>query len=149
MGLIVDLIEIDSTNPKVAVDPFGVELDEAAKAAIHIAQTSVAQFLESQAPGGLSGVVVNLVDGQLHIQSTAQVVVPVTAQALCSLEIVEGKQLKVVLDEVSPTAGRGIVEAQLERINPVVDTNDLPLNIEMTHIDLSDGWISIYGNVSP
>jgi hypothetical protein len=149
-GLMVDVIKISAQESEVGQHPFRVDLKKPGHMLASMSAINLAAFLNKKAPGGLHDFEVKLEGGKLFVSASAKVVVEVRASAVCSLEIRDEKQIWVVLEkvEVLGVGARRLVEKQLERINPVLDADDLPLSIQLESATVSEGELILVGKIT-
>ena len=149
IGLVLDTVEINVQQTNITSDPLQIQLEKAGTAEITVSASSVAAFLEHLKPGGLSGFSVKIEDGIVHIQAVMQVIISIPVAATCSLSIADETQLILELRDVSPSAGRQVLEAQLANINPLFDVSLLPIAITLTEVKAENGEIYLAGDLQP
>ena len=149
IGLVLDTVEISVQQTNITSDPLQIQLEKAGTAEITVSASSVAAFLEHLKPGGLSGFSVKIEDGIVHIQAVMQVIISIPVAATCSLSIADETQLVLELLDVSPAAGRQILEAQLANINPLFDVSQLPISVALTEVKAENGAIYLAGDLRP
>lgn len=118
---------------------------------VFVSEASLASFLDTQAPAGLKNFKVQARDGKLFVHAVKTVIVDLKASAVCSLVIEDWRKLIVVLESVD-VAGAGIknlIQAQLDKINPIFDLSDLPVNGALETISMEKGGVVLFGSVSP
>jgi hypothetical protein len=113
-----------------------------------ILEPNLAAFLNKQAPGGLKDFQVELKEGKIHVQASVMIM---KASAVCNLRIQDGTTLYVDLEsvDVMGVGAKHMVQSQLDKINPVLDTKDLPLDAYLTGYEISEGRLILRGNLSP
>jgi len=151
MGLVVDDVRLAGTRLHLERTPFAATCPEPGTLEVFVSAASLAAFLERQAPAGLKKFQVEARDGKLFIQAVKAVIVELKASAVCHLEMVGGTQLMVILESVD-MAGAGIknlIQAQLDKINPIIDTADLPIPATIQSILIEQGGIILRGQISP
>lgn len=149
IGLVLDTVEINVQDVNVASDPLHIQLEKAGTAGITVSESSIASFLEHLNPGGLSGFSVRIEDGIVHVQATMQMIFSIPVAATCSLSIADETKLLLELLDVSPAAGRQILEAQLATINPLFDVSNLPISVALTDVQAENGAIHLAGELRP
>lgn len=149
MGLNVDEIEIESGPAQVGLSPFSLELTKPAPLSVRISASSVEKFLNLKAPSGVKDFSVELKDGKIRIQATVKVVFEIRAGVVCRLEIEDEQRLLVVLESVDSVAtmARGMIEGQIEKVNPLLDVEELPLPVRLSKVQIEDGWINLDGMI--
>lgn len=150
--------------------PFGLRLDEVrigaedvgfdfeskqytalspARVVVTVLEEDLGIFLDKRAPGALKAIQTRIVPGFIHVAATARVIVEIRAKAICTLRIESGKRLLVDLVEVEGMAPavKSIVQTQLDRINPVLDATDLPLDVTLDEARLLDGRLTLLAHI--
>lgn len=150
MGLVVDELHLVGSDAQVATDPVSIELSDWAQLEATVMEADLADFLTRQAPGGLKDFDVTIKGGFVHVAATARVIVEVRATAICRLVLKEQRYLFVELDSVEGLAmAKGMIQGQLDQINPVLDAGDLPLRVELDHVEAEQGRIVLRGRAQP
>jgi hypothetical protein len=149
MGLTIDELVVTSGSAQVSVDPPGLSLQQPGKATVVVGEASVQSLLEKQAPAGKNSFVISISNGLVKVTAKARIVVELSITAHCRLVIREGNQLHVELQAVDlgGTPAKRLLETQLNKINPLVDGKDLPIQIEMNQVTALDGKITIHGKI--
>lgn len=85
------------------------------------------------------------------VTASIRVLIELKGNALCQLRIEDRKRIIVVLEEVDVmgVGAKGLVQNQIDQINPVLDAADLPFNIELTEVELRSGELVIRGTANP
>jgi len=151
IGLVIDSLEISAKRADIQTEPFQFRLPSPGDVKVTVTQEAVQEHLEHMAPGGLRDFRVALISGQVLVEATARVIVDIRAKAVCTLRIVDGKQLFVDLQDVDVLGGsaKKLVEGQLAKVNPILDARDLPLNLTMDSVAIEAGRVIILGTASP
>ncbi len=149
MGLQVASLELTGSGFTLSSDPFRIFASSTCSVRATVVEGDVASFLRAKAPSNITFQSVRLVDGQIHIAAAMQVLITITAQAVCRLVIVDRKQLVVELDsvEVLGMGGKGLVQKQLDEINPLLDVSDLPVAMELLTVDILNREIVLTGGL--
>ena len=61
------------------------------------------------------------------------------------IEIVDGKQLHVILEDADPFPARGLIESQIENANPIFDAADLPFAVTIERTEIEAGQLRAFG----
>lgn len=148
-GLTIASFDISSGPGSAVIDPFNLKLDEPGKMTATVTDQSVAQLLQKQSPPQVKDFRVQLLDQKILVDCTANIIVSIPVKAVCTLEIVNKNQLFVRLQDVDAMGGKAtnIISSQIDKINPVLDAKDLPVNVEFTSVDCSDNLITLHGQV--
>lgn len=149
VGLVIDELTLQADSTRIATDPFSVAM-EPAELEAKISAEAVASFLERKAPGGLQSFAVQLIDGKLIVEASARVIVEIRARVVCTLRIVDGKEIWVDLASADgvPSPVRGLVESNIAKVNPVFDASELPLDVTLTSIAADEGVVTLHGTAS-
>lgn len=151
LGLKVDDVRLAGNGLHLERDPFVITVAEPGTLEVFVSEASLASFLDTQAPAGLKNFKVQARDGKLFVHAVKTVIVDLKASAVCSLVIEDWRKLIVVLESVD-VAGAGIknlIQAQLDKINPIFDLSDLPVNGALETISMEKGGVVLFGSVSP
>lgn len=150
MGLVVDELHVVGADGQLDTDPISIALNDWAQLEATVTETDLADFLTRQAPGGLKDFEVSIKGGFVHVSATARVIVEVRATAICRLVLKEQRYLFVELDSVDGLAmAKGMIQGQLDQINPVLDAGDLPLLIELDNVQAEQGQVVLRGRARP
>lgn len=151
MGLVVDVVRISGDAASLATDPLELALQDWGAIEAEVTANDLAAFLTAQAPSSLKDFEVALANGFIDVTATAKVIVELRATAKCYLSIRGGgKQLFVELDSVDGLAmARGMIQGQLDQINPVLDAAQLPLDVVFESATAKDGKITLQGKARP
>lgn len=152
MGLTLDEIIIQGENLLIESEPVSFNLGTPGTLDIRISESSLGEFLNHKAPGGLSGFKVKLADGHIHVEAKASMIITINVGAVCKLRIEDGTKLYVDLVRMEAIGGTGaynLVQRQLDNINPVLDTADLPVSAELTRVEIENQWLVLHGTIAP
>ena len=149
IGLVISEFTITSSAARIDVDPFAMELSSPGVLQAIVSEQSIANFLAKKAPGGLRDVVVKANGGKIHLNGKVQIVVNIGIDATATLEIVNGKELHVKLLTLDALGGaaKNLVEGQLAQINPIINANDFPFDVQFTRVEIENGQIHLFGQV--
>lgn len=150
IGLRLDEVRIESRGASLGGDPMGLSLTEAAHAEVRVGPESLKRYLESKGPDVLREIEIAFRDGLIHIDAVARIMFEVSVKASCHLRIEDGKRLLVELDhvDVAGIGGRGLVQGQIDKINPVFDAADLPLDLTLEAVTIQDTAIVLTGRAN-
>lgn len=151
LGLTLDEVRVVGYGAEVTKDPFQIALEKPAELEAELLQEDLQAFLVRTSPGGLQGFKVRMAEGKIYVDARITVLIPVPVSAVCTLRIDGGKRLFVDLESVSVLGGapKGLVQKQLDAINPVFDMSTLPLEGELTSVDVADGKALLKGTLQP
>lgn len=151
MGLHVDEVRIAGHTLRLERDPFLLVAPEPGKLEVFVSDASLAKFLEHMSPAGLKKFQVSAKEGKLYIQAVKTVILDLKASAVCTLRIEDKRRLFVAIETVE-VAGAGIknlLEAQLAKINPIIDVAMFPFQATLDTVSLATGGITLHGRISP
>ncbi|MCB0827125.1 MAG: LmeA family phospholipid-binding protein, partial [Armatimonadetes bacterium] len=94
-------------------------------------------------------IVVKASSGKIHLTGKVQIVVNIGIDATATLEIVSGKELHVKLLTLDALGGaaKNLVEGQLAQINPILNANDFPFDVQFTRVEIENGQVLLFGQV--
>lgn len=148
VGLTLDKIELGGQGIHLAQNPFEFNLKEAGLLRVEVSQASISAFLNHRAPTALSGFNVEIAGGALNVAATANVLLPIRVNATCTLEIEDKRRLYVRLSSVGGLdMVKGLVQAQLDQVNPVFDVDQFPIATEIDKVTLEEGLIRVEGRL--
>lgn len=150
-GLLVSELIVEGADLQITTKPLGVKLPTTGKVVARVDEQALNEFLAVKVPKEVRDPVATVREGQIIVQATVRMIVELRAVASCSLTIVGGKQLHVVLDavEVAGLGAKSLVQGQLDQINPVMDAADLPVPMTLEQAMIRDGFIEIRGTIGP
>ncbi|MEQ1823935.1 MAG: DUF2993 domain-containing protein [Fimbriimonadaceae bacterium] len=150
MGLMLNHVLIQGKAGTIFTDPLNIQLDSPGQVEVHVHESSLSAFLEKESPAGMRDVNISAQSGVIKLKATVKVLFEIKAEALCTLKIVNGKQLFVVLEsvEMAGVGAKSLAEQQLEKINPVLDVADLPLNLTLESVRIENGEIVLHGTAN-
>lgn len=144
----IDRLIISSPSAQIKVKPFTLDLKEAADVTAEVGEANLAAYLGKILPGNMSGVKVECADGKVTVRAKAKFIVDIPVEAVCTLRLVEGRQLFVDLQSVNVLGGgaaTGMVEDQIRKANPILSSSDLPFDLEMESVVVANGQVEIKG----
>lgn len=151
MGLSVARVDVTGTGATAVDKPFSLVLDSPGRMEAEVREIDLASFLEAQAPGGLKDFSVRAESGKLHVTAKKTVLVDLKVAATASLRIVDGRQLWIDVEsvDVMGAGAKNLVQSQIDRINPVLDAKDLPVDARLESVEVGDAKVLLRGTVSP
>ena len=151
IGLNIAAVVIRGDGARVQTEPFAYELESEADLEALIHESALEAFVKTKVPDNIQDIWVSLVPDKVHVRAVVRMILPVTANAVCTLRIEEGKRVFVDLEsvEVLGAGVKGLVQKQLDAINPVLDVADLPLEVRLTEMRIEEGRLIAVGKARP
>lgn len=149
IGLTVDSIYLGGENATIS-QPFNMQLPVPGTVTAIVSAANIAEYLNDRAPGGLKEFSVRLHDGKVYVEATARMIVSVRAKVTCHLDIVDKTQLWIRLQNVDlmGVGAHGLVEKQLEKVNPILDTSSFPIDVQLKTVTPAEGVLRIDGTAT-
>lgn len=150
MGLVVDEVRLEADEFAFDVEERALTLPSPGALVARVGEASIVKLLEAKAPSGLEGFEVKLEGGFIHATAVARVIIPIRGAARCALRIEDGARLMLDVVELDvPAVGRGLVESQMEDLNPIFDVSDLPIpaRVRLESVSIDGGWIELRGAI--
>jgi hypothetical protein len=150
-GLIISQLKLLGGKATINTDPFSLDLEKAGNWEGLVEEPALQMFLERKAPQELKNLAVKLVPGQIRVTASVRILIELRVEAVCRLAIRDSRQILVELESVSVGGGaaKNLVQQQLDKINPVLDAKDLPLDLQFNSVDIETGKIVLRGTVQP
>ncbi|MBX3111657.1 MAG: LmeA family phospholipid-binding protein [Fimbriimonadaceae bacterium] len=151
VGLRVDSFTLSSDAATVSWPPFALTADGAARARVEVSEGSVAKFLDAKTPASLQAFKVKCTGGKVVCEASVKMVVEISAKATCTLRIEGGRQVYVDVESVDVMGGpaKKLIEAQLAKINPILDASEFPMRVDLDSVTVDKGSIVVTGTVRP
>jgi len=146
-GLVLDEVVITSGPAQAAVKPFALRLDRPGSFEVTVTDQNLAEFLESQAPAGVSKFAVQSEGGAIKIEASAKAALGARVAAVCRLRVEEGRKLFVDLESVSLPFAHGLIEQQIAKINPIMDVEEFPGTFHLTAVTADGGGVRLQGTI--
>ncbi len=141
-GLTLDRVRIQAGAASGRMDPFALAMAEPAQIEIEISELSVKTFVEKKAPNKMTIEALFLDHGLISLRGSAKLVFEVKANATCALDIIDRSALHVRLVDVDkPGPIKGLIESQMDAINPIFTANDLPFDLDLESCRIEAGSI--------
>jgi hypothetical protein len=151
MGLRVDEVKIAAEGLHFETEPFQASVAQPGTFEVRVGEQALSEFLNKKAPGNVRRFSVKARGAKLHVNASVVMIVELPATAICTLKIVDGRYLYVVLESVN-VMGAGatsLVQSQLEKINPVLDVEDFPVRAALDRVEIVEGEVLVLGTVAP
>ncbi|RYG23520.1 DUF2993 domain-containing protein [bacterium] len=151
MGLKVSRVEVKGVGAAVEAKPFALNLVQPGALTAEVAEADLTTFLEKQDIGGLHSISVSAKGGKLHVNAKKTLLVDLKIAAVASLRIVDGRQLWIDVEsvDVMGAGAKNLVQSQIDKVNPVLDVADLPVDTTLQTVEVEGGKVVLRGAVSP
>lgn len=151
IGLTIAAVVIHGDGASFKTVPFAYEMDGEADLEAMIHESALEAFVKTKVPDNVQEIWLSLLPDKVHIRAVVRMIISVTANAICTLRIEDGKRVYVVLEsvEVLGAGVKGLVQKQLDAINPVLDVSDIPLEVRLTEIRIEEGRLVATGKAKP
>jgi hypothetical protein len=151
IGLRVDSVRVTGSSLEVFKDPLRATVPAPGKVEIVISEQSVTEMLSKASPAGLKNMRVRFTEGKMRFDAVKTVLVDLKVSGVCQLHIVDESNVFVQLESVEVMGAdiRQLVQSQIEKINPILQTSMFPFPVSLRKIEMNDGRLSVWGEVSP
>lgn len=149
IGLKVRVMRLASGPSTMELHPFNLVFERPGTVEVEVTQEAVAAMLERHAPKGLGGFSVLAQYGKLFVEATARLGVKVKVDAVATVEIEGHDRLVVRLEKVGSLPGpvSDLVAKQIERVNPLVTTDDWPAKVQLDTVTVDHGLVVVRGRL--
>lgn len=144
-GLVISEIALEVDEFSLASGSFKPHSPKTGRVVATLTEPHIAEFLDTTLPSAVKKVDVQLIGGRIQVAALAKVVFDIKALALMHIEIVDGKQLHVILEDADPFPARGLIESQIENANPIFDAADLPFAVTIERTEIEAGQLRAFG----
>lgn len=151
MGLNVANVDVQGYGATLESEPFSLRLVQPGTLMAEVTETDLAAFLEKQAPGGLHEFSIRAEGGKLNVGAKKTVLVDLKVKAVAGLRIVNERQLWIDIESVDVMGygAKNTVQTVIDKLNPVLDAADLPVEATLTSVEIRDGRVILFGTVAP
>jgi hypothetical protein len=151
IGLVLGSVDIEGQDIKIESHPFEVTMTRKAHFEAKLRTSDLANFLNEKGPAGLKNFRVTTFGGHLQVDATKTILVEVPVKAICKLKIVHHSQIHVdvVSIDVMGSGATNFLQSQIERINPVLDANEFPVEATFDHISIEENLVLVKGKMAP
>ena len=145
-GLTVDRMTLTAKEASAQLEPFSLEMDHPASVEAIVHESSLEKFVRLKA---LESVVVR--PEGIMVEAVVRVLLEFRGIAKCRLRVESGSRLMVELVDVDVlgVGAKGLVQNQIEGMNPVLDTATLPFQITLHEAKLEHGFVRVTGEALP
>lgn len=149
IGLKVKLMKLASGRSTMELHPFNLLFDRPGTVEVEVTQEAVAEMLERHAPPGLGRFSVVAQYGKLFVEARANLGVKVKVDAVATVEIEGHDRIVVRLEKVGSLPGpvSDLVAKQIERVNPLVSTDDWPAKVKLDTVSVDHGMVVVRGQL--
>lgn len=150
-GLRVATFSLHASGGSVVQKPFSVTVPDGAEIEAVVTQEDLLRFVQTKTPDNVRIEALHLNPKGIVVVAAVKMLLEIKGNALCQLQILDGKQLHVVLEEVDimGVGAKGLVQNQLDQLNPVFDAAELPLPVTLTSVELGTGILTLRGVAQP
>jgi hypothetical protein len=148
MGLMLGSVDIEGSDVHVESHPFSVTMTKRAHFQAKLRVNDLASFLNEKGPADLKNFRVQTKDGHLQVDAS-KMIFPV--KAICRLKIHQHTQIFVeaISIEVMGSGVTNALQSTIEKINPVLDADDFPVDAIFEHISIENGEVLVKGKMAP
>lgn len=149
MGLRIERVTIHGTDLSCSHSPLSVSSKTPGSLEVFVSSSDLTEFLNRTAGTGLKSISIEAKDGALHVNAVKTVLIDVKAYAICGLRIENHQRIFVDLQtiEIMGVGPKQLIQSQLDKINPVVDTADFPIPALLDTVEIIEGGIVVRGRV--
>lgn len=151
VGLVINELTIRGDRALISPNPFGIETEVPATWRALVVRDALQMLLESKAPENLRAIDVRVEPKGIIVAAKAKIVIEVPVEVVCSLEIVDGRELwaKVIGVSVGGGPARSFIQRELDKLNPLIDSKGLPLDLHFDSVEYRPGEVIIGGTLAP
>jgi hypothetical protein len=151
IGLRVETLTLTGVGLTIQKDKPQIHVVAPAKFELVVLDSALASVIESKAPAGLKNLKIRSESGKLVIEAVKKILVDLPVSAACTLRIENRTQVFVDMESVDVMGASigQLFQSQLEKVNPILDVVQLPFPAMLDKIELLDGKIVVFGEVSP
>ncbi len=150
-GLQIERVTVHGGDASLTTSPFSLGLESPARLEASVHESALLSYLSSLTASGLRDASISISSEGIRVEATVKVFVDLRVRAICALRIEDGARLFVDLVSVDilGAAPKGLVQKQLDLINPVLDVSDLAFEFELDQVELVSERIVIRGRGRP
>lgn len=148
-GLLLSEVRITGAKLELSKDPNRIASEECGNVRVEVLESALTEFVGASPPAGVREIRIRIAEGQIHFEAIKTVLIDLKVKAICNLTIVDEKAVYIELVSVD-VAGVGLrqfVQSHIDKINPVITTDALPVPARLQRIDLADGKLVLLGTV--
>lgn len=150
-GLTVDRMTLTAKEASAQLEPFSLEMDQPASVEAIVHESSLEKFVRLKAPDNVRIESVVVRPEGIMVEAVVRVLLEFRGIAKCRLRVESGSRLMVELVDVDVlgVGAKGLVQNQIEGMNPVLDTATLPFQITLHEAKLEHGFVRVTGEALP
>jgi hypothetical protein len=151
IGLVLGSVDIEGEDVRVQSHPITVTMQKRAHFEAKLRASDLAAFLNEKRPEGLKNFRVHTSNGHIHVDFSKTILMDVPVKAVCKLRIHQHTQIfvEVVSIDVMGSGATNFLQSQVEKINPVLDADDFPVDATFEHISIEEGVVVVKGKMAP
>jgi hypothetical protein len=151
IGLEVAAVRLWGDGASFQTEPFQYQVDRPASVEAMILCSHLEAFILGKVPDNVQEISLKLEPGKILVKAVVRMILPMTANAVCTLRLVEGKQVFVDVESVEMLGAgvKSLVQKQLDSINPVLDASSFPFEVTLDEVLVEEGRIVARGKVAP
>lgn len=151
VGLLVSAVRVWGDGATFETEPFRYAMEGEAEVEALILAPHLEAFLRQRVPDNVQEISLELVAGKVLVKAVVRVILPVSATAVCTLRLEEGKRLFVDLESAEALGAgvKSLVQKQLDAINPVLDASTFPFEVTLDEVRVEEGRVIALGRAVP
>jgi len=140
-GLVVDSLEIEANDVAYVEAESGMR--GRANITARLLPASVERFLAAQVPASVQNVRVAFEDGEVVVRATATLILTVEVTVRVALELHAEAKLVAVVISVEPAIARRLIEDEIAKVNPLLDSSTLPILTRIQSIEVRPDAVTL------
>lgn len=146
VGLRVHSLRIRSGEAVMNLHPFTLEFQNPGTVEVVVTQEAIAAMMAQHSPKAIGSFKVEAQNGKLFVSAKAGIV---SIKAVARMEIEDKKRLVVRLEDIGRLPGpvRDLVATQVEKTNPLVETDDWPFEVSVDRVECEAGLVTVFGQL--
>ena len=144
---VINQIQVTGEQATYREDGAVVETSEPYHVKVQITEADLCAFVRAQLPERLRLRDLRITEAGIEFSADAVVIVPIPVRILLRLAILNESEIHVVADNVN-VLGAGpkqLISNQLQLLNPIFRSRDLPINIRFSEVAHQSSMLSITG----
>ncbi|MCC6402652.1 MAG: LmeA family phospholipid-binding protein [Fimbriimonadaceae bacterium] len=145
-GLVVDSLEIEARD--VAYVEVEGGMRGRANITARLLPASVERFLAAQVPASVQNVRVAFEGGEVVVRAIATLILTVEVTVRVALELHDEAKLVAVVISVEPAIARRLIEDEIAKVNPLLDSATLPIPTSIQSIEVRPEAVTLTASAS-